>query len=523
MRTGRRVRWGPRHTRPIILRWSTIRRVASSPARITANTALILTAALLLSRLWFVTHRALDLDEFEHAHAAWSVSRGLLPYRDFFEHHPPAFYLLSAPLFGEPAVATSAPTAVRALTLARVLMWVITVLSVVAVYRVSVAVRSRLAGALAVLLLATSSQFLESMLEFRPDVPAVLCLLVAIWGLIGTDDRDASSSGHVRLFAAGVAFGAALLFTQKAIFAAPGLGLALLVRRRALPIVLFAGGVLTPVAMTLWWFSHRDALRPLWYYTVVFNGRLNAERFSPLPRLLSSVVQQPAIYVLGGIAITIRLKVDTTGNLIPVVSGFRRTVVVSTALSLIAGLFIIGKAYDQYYALLLPLLAVAGGALSADLCDTASRRALIAPALMIVCAALSLAISARAFRPIGPQLEDLAFVTAHTAPADAYVGGSPGAALFRPHGWFYFFLTGDFATGAEWDHLLRALRSGEVRPRVFVSDRYFAQRAPPALLAYMDEHYRRVRGDLYLRQSEYGSVWLNTSDASERFDRPLTR
>jgi len=244
-----------------------------SPARVATFTALALTAALLLSRLWFVTHRALDLDEFEHAHASWSVSRGLLPYRDFFEHHPPAFYLLAAPLFGDPAVATSVPAAVRALTLARAAMWVLMVVSVAAVYRLSVTVGGRLAGALAVLLLASSSQFLESMLEFRPDVPAVLCLLVVIWAVSGTDDRDASSRRQVRLFAAGVAFGAALLFTQKAIFAAPGLGLALLVRRRAVPILAFAAGVIAPIAITLWWFARHDALRPLWYYTVVFNGR----------------------------------------------------------------------------------------------------------------------------------------------------------------------------------------------------------------------------------------------------------
>jgi dolichyl-phosphate-mannose-protein mannosyltransferase len=511
-------------------------RVPSSAARVAACTALALAAALLLSRVWFVTHRALDLDEFEHAHAAWSVSRGLLPYRDFFEHHPPAFYLLSAPLFGDPAVTTSAPAAVRALTLARAAMWLITVLSVVAVGRMSVTIHSRLAGALAVALLATSSQFLESMLEFRPDVPAVLCLLVSISCVVGADDLDVPSSRHVRLFAAGVAFGAALLFTQKAIFAAPGLGLALLVRRRALPIVAFAAGVMAPVAITMWWFARDGGLRPLWYYTVVFSTRLNAERFSPFPRLLSNVIQQPAIYVLGAIGIirytgaTVRLKPDTTGMTTrdaasdtPVVSGFSRAVVVFTALSLIAGIFIIGKAYDQYYALLLPLLAVAGGALAADLCDGASRRPLIAPALMIGCAALSVAISARAFRPIGPQLEEIAFVSEHTVPADAYVGGSPGAALFRPHGWFYFFLTGDFAAAAEYDDLLRALRSGGVRPRLIVRDRYLEQRAPPALLAYVDAHYRHARGDLYLRQSEYGSASLNTSAASERFDRPLTR
>lgn len=489
--------------------------------------ALAITAALLLSRLWFVTHRALDLDEFEHAHAAWSVSRGLLPYRDFFEHHPPALYLLSAPIFGDSAVATSVPAAVRALTLARAAMWVITVLSVAVVYRVGATLHGWLAGAVAAILLATSSQFLESMLEFRPDVPAVACLVLSIWCAIGAGDAKESRHARVRLFAAGVAFGAALLFTQKAIFAAPGLGLALLVRRRALAVVVFASGVIVPIALTMWWFARHDALRPLWYYAVIFNGRLNAERFSPLPRLLSHVIQQPAIYVLGAIGIMVRLKPDTTGTtgttvrLKPDPTG--TPVVPFIALSLIGGIFIIGKAYDQYYALLLPLLAITGGALAADLFLRTTPGALIAPALMIACAVLSLAISARAFTPIGPQLADIAFVTEHTMPADAYLGGSPGPALFRPHGWFYFFLTGQFATAGEWDDLLGALRSGEVRPRLVVSDRYFEQHAPPALLAYIDGHFHRARGDLYVRQSEYGSASLNSSEASERFDRPLTR
>jgi 4-amino-4-deoxy-L-arabinose transferase-like glycosyltransferase len=508
-----------------VLRWSTIPRVPSYPSRLAIWTALAITAALLLSRLWFVTHRALDLDEFEHAHAAWSVSRGLLPYLDFFEHHPPGLYLLSAPIFADPDVATRVPAAVRALTLARATMWLITVLSVVVVYRIGVTIHGALSGALAAMLLATSSQFLESMLEFRPDGPAVASLIVSIWCAVGVGDAEESLRGDVRLFAAGCAFGAALLFTQKAIFAAPGLGLAFVARRRALPVALFAAGVTVPIAITMWWFARHDALRLLWYYTVILNGRLNADRFSPLPRLVSHVVQQPAIYVLGAIGIAVRLKPGTTAKAttIPVVSGFSRTVVVFTALSLIAGIFIIGKAHDQYYALLLPLLAIAGGAVAADRCLRAPRRGVIAPALMIGCAALSLAISARAFTPIGPQLADLAFVIEHTTPTDAYVGGSPGPALFRPHGWFYFFLTGDFATAAEYTDLLRSLRSGDRRPRLIVRDRYLAQHAPPALLAYIDAHFDRARGDLYMRQSEYGSASLNSSEASDRFDRPLTR
>src|SRR5262245_18678610 len=61
--------------------------------------------------LWFLTvaaggllayeipRRGIDPDELEHLHAAFCVSRGELPYRDFFEHHGPALYYALLPLF----------------------------------------------------------------------------------------------------------------------------------------------------------------------------------------------------------------------------------------------------------------------------------------------------------------------------------------------------------------------------------------------------------------------------------------
>jgi dolichyl-phosphate-mannose-protein mannosyltransferase len=500
------------------------------------RTALAVTAAMLLARLWFLAHRALDLDEYEHAHAAWSVAQGLLPYRDFFEHHPPLFYLLCAPLFAVRDIATDPSAAVRALMRARGAMWLTTVLSMAIVYRLGTrshdwrsvpatvgagALRPQsdhVAAAFAVLLLATSSQFLESMLEFRPDVPAVLCLLASIWCLAAGGERDDPTRSRARLVVAGLAFGAALLFTQKAIFAAPGLGAALLSRRRVAPVAWFATGALLPVAAIAWWFNRHDALAPLWYYTVPFNGTLNADRFSPFPRLLSNVVQQPAIYGLGIIGITVPPVFPSVG------SGFSRTAIGFTALSLIAGIFVIGKAYDQYYALLLPLLAVAGGAAAAAWLEGVNgRKPSIAAAAAVALAALALAISLRAFNPIDRQLDEIAFITAQTSPSDTYLGGSPGAALFRPHGWYYFFLTGPFASDADYADLLSSLETGRIRPRLVVRDRYLDLRAPAPLLAYIAAHYRRARGEVYLRQSEYGSASLNTSEASDRLDRPFTR
>src|SRR5881394_4587276 len=71
------------------------------------------TAALLLARLWVIPVRYLDADELEHSHAAWSVWKGLLPYRDFFEHHTPWYYFALAPFFRFFAVDQSFDAAMR--------------------------------------------------------------------------------------------------------------------------------------------------------------------------------------------------------------------------------------------------------------------------------------------------------------------------------------------------------------------------------------------------------------------------
>src|ERR1700730_370643 len=53
----------------------------------------------LVYRLALTLNREIDIDEFQHLHAAWMVSRHYLLYRDFWENHTPLFYYLLIPLF----------------------------------------------------------------------------------------------------------------------------------------------------------------------------------------------------------------------------------------------------------------------------------------------------------------------------------------------------------------------------------------------------------------------------------------
>ena len=87
--------------------------------------SLVLVAVI---RVGVVLNRAIDPDESQHLHTAWQVALGWVPYRDFWEHHMPAFYYLAAPLTlrftDSPTVYLAGRTLMTAAaTLALVLTW----------------------------------------------------------------------------------------------------------------------------------------------------------------------------------------------------------------------------------------------------------------------------------------------------------------------------------------------------------------------------------------------------------------
>jgi hypothetical protein len=116
--------------------------------------------------------------------------------------------------------------------------------------------------------------------------------------------------------------------------------------------------------------------------------------------------------------------------------------------------------------------------------------------------AMTVGNAARIFRPIAPQLEALTWVTQHTRPDDLALGSgvTGGAAAFRPNAWFYFFMPA-LASDAEVAELVQRVTSGQLRPRIIAFDD--SEGGPPeGLRAYIDAHYRRVQGSLYVRKTE---------------------
>ncbi|MGB7219428.1 MAG: glycosyltransferase family 39 protein, partial [Vicinamibacterales bacterium] len=346
-----------------------------------ARAALILTAVMLASRVWFILHRYLDLDEFEHAHATWSVSRGLVPYVDFFEHHTPWLYFLFAPLFPHFATDTDPHAAVSLLVVLRLLMWGISIASVVCVYELGRLWRDRETGMLAAFLFTAASQFQDVMFEYRPDVPALLCLLLCLIAVVRAWRSDRASVAGALFSLGGLAFGAAVLFTQKSVLALPGLAVALLAyvgepgagrierwRLRAILVSLFVAGAAAPVAWTMYWFDAHGALTALVHHNVGVNIAQNAGRFSPLPRLFSHLIHSPALMVLGfgGFVVSaMRAKVEAAGS---------RLVLLGTAASLFVGVGVIPRVYDQYLVAYFPHLSVFAASWTLDLVSRVGPR-----------------------------------------------------------------------------------------------------------------------------------------------------
>ena len=60
--------------------------------------AFIIALELIFTVIVALTWGRSSVDETEHLHMSWLVSTGMVPYRDFFEHHNPLLWYVFAPI-----------------------------------------------------------------------------------------------------------------------------------------------------------------------------------------------------------------------------------------------------------------------------------------------------------------------------------------------------------------------------------------------------------------------------------------
>ena len=223
----------------------------------TAYAPAVALVLLLVMRVLWLDAFPLNSDEPQHAHVAWSIAQGQVPYRDVFDNHGPLFALLYAPLMralGERA------DILWWLRLA-VIPWY--VLAVFATWRMARALYRPAVADAAVLLAALSQEFFVKTGQFRTD-DAWAALWLGALALASTSRRSAA-----RWLLAGLCVGAALSISQKTLpllatsLVAAGCVWLTAARKLTRPVArcalaFVAGGLAVPAALTLWLASLHD-------------------------------------------------------------------------------------------------------------------------------------------------------------------------------------------------------------------------------------------------------------------------
>jgi hypothetical protein len=451
------------------------------------------------SRLALLPVRAFDPDEFQHLHAAWAIAHGMLPYRDYFDHHPPALHFLLVPLFRGLAVDGDFHDAVRLLIRARLAAWACTGVLLATTFVLA----RRAAGArkawAALLLLSNTPVFLDKSLEVRPDVPAALLLVAAALILCGQPGAELRSR---RVAGGGLLMGLAVLFTPKVVFALPGFCVAIAwpmvagrrPRGKALArLGLLAAGIAAPVAIVLVYFAARGALEEFLHCNV--EVPLAWRRGSGPGELIAAVLRSnpPLLLGLPGIALfcwtgVAQRRADA------LLLGW-------SSMGFLAGVFLIPEIAGQYLLLLLPFFTILAGAVLMDLFGGAAARlgggarSALAALLLAALSVDPLRRQAETFLSTNAeQLDRLSFVLRNSEPSEAVMDGFSGLGVFRPHAYYYYFLLGKIRSTwppRDFGRLLRRLQTGRIAPRLIVWDPYL-RGLSAEINAFLEERYAPV-------------------------------
>ena len=231
--------------------------------------------------------RGIILDEVVHTHAAWMMAHGFLPYRDFWDNHPPSHWLLVSLLLRR------LPPGAYIHDLIRVLSVALSAVSVIlAMFLASRVWGERQVMLPAGLLLVGEIVFLDFYF-LRADLFANVCTLGALCLL-------ATRRDGVGFWGSGVLIGLALSFTPRHWVYVLLVPLFLLWAREhyagALRLALFhfLGMALGLVPLTAWLLS-KGLLADCVFWTLRFHADMGAQLGGTFPLLVT------ALAVWGGI------------------------------------------------------------------------------------------------------------------------------------------------------------------------------------------------------------------------------
>jgi hypothetical protein len=418
--------------------------------RLLVALGLVLLIGLLGVLASHTAQRQIDQDETVHLNAAYFVTQGETLYGSFFENYPPLMVALL-----QPVVRASAEPA----GMIRGGRWMMFVLAV-SIVAVTGWFARPLGGwntaLLAGVLLLSQKFYLQKAMEVRPDVPALLLLVLALPLL----RRAACSDGRGSPIAAGALLCLSGLFTPKVVFAAAGATLAacFVAGRRASPgrwgerwgaaarrlglVTAGAGGVAALAAAEL---ARRGMLAGFFADAVDASLRLSVENPSAfrafyLETTFTTNAAGWALAVVGLVTLLRRPRKFPAGC---------PEILAWSMAGGFAGLFLIEAPMRQVFLAFLPQTAVAGAVGLAALVRAMPRHwprtagvAVSAAALFAATVPPVVALRAEA-PPMLPQLEIMNRVREITAPGDRVLDCWTGLYLTRLPAYRYFYLNSD--------------------------------------------------------------------------------
>ena len=470
------------------------------------------TAGFFLARIPVISHRIFDPDEFQHSHAAWCVFKGMVPYKDFFEHHTPWYYYALRPFFHGFDVDSSFESARHFLIFGRGLSLVLTILSVLLVILIGRLLQDRRGGYLAGLLLVSQPVFFQKTIEIRPDVLALPFFLGGLWFLLRGLARssDGARTGLRWFWAGGLSLGAAIMCTQKMLFVLPGLlvglGIWSLVARspkragsgpgsRILSTLVLFLALWVPFTVTWAAFGLQHAGDAFVTNNFLINSKWTHVAYEQLIRVLDGSWPVLLLSLLGATVSLYRFFRSKQGS-------YGEFVLFCTLAGLIAGILVVPVAHRQYYLMPVPIACLFAAQGLSFLIDCAQQRA---RAWLLILATIPLSVL-----PVldlrdsfternDNQLTRLRDVFERTKPTDRVMDGWEGTGVFRPHAFYYYFLHDEslaMLPREQVDDYLDALESGEIRPRLIAMDKHLVLLGS-RFLRFVKSHYVSSDGFFY--------------------------
>ncbi len=469
---------------------------------------IVLTVIAGAARLFAMTFlHPLNWDEVEYFRATNWVREGLVPFRDFWEHHTPLQWFVFAPV----TALTSSPgaSAIILMRWAQLPLWIVAFwLALRLMDRAGI---DRFGRWVAIVLAVSSSLLMISVMEYRVDVLANVLYLGGLALLLERGrprPRFASFAAGALFCLAGLAnlrLGPLLAVTALLSVAVDIPEKRWRFRKEAL---LLAAGVVTILAAALLYFVATDSLRPLYQHVWVENyiGEKHAERV-PLA-FLHRILVPFGVRIYGGAGLFDVAGLDLSGaaiilsGLVGLVFALRRwrtpDALFFLALLQIANIaFVAGMKFVYHYHLQIVVLLMLPFVASV----LRPSRSLVA---FVVAAALlhvPIVVLRGKERELRYQDQVMREADARTAPGSKVFDGV-GWALRREPAWHFWFLPvlarQLVASGHAAPYTLAAWMSDP--PAAVITDRNAVVwlASDPRLGAYVTKHYLPLLRNLWL-------------------------